>query len=254
MSHNIQTDSPRYTESTQDKLEHTTVPSWGDTLETVKEFEHQPAFIEALRDHTADPTDQTSSEYATMLSYYSEAYLENNKDTLSKAESMKIALTASLPSVLHAQHEIAYYSELRDNHVRNLTPEEKTYQHTMLKPTTIWYNKQLSAYISQNGTEKFTDLARALTESSLDFFPGDEVAIQGEVEQIIRGARNESSADVLRKTLPDFFRETTIEEDATSADQMLMFNGREYNVDFKSSTYAVKKLRVKQLEAANASP
>lgn len=247
-----QTNEPTYADTrqtTRPQLEHTATPDWSEALTTVEEFRYQPDFINALQLEGIDPTDQTSSAYATMLSYYSEAYLANSSDILDVNESTKVTLLASAPSILHVQQEL---SQLQ-NSERSLTDEEKYRLHNDLKPAAIWYNKRLSDYFSSNGREKFADIVRALTEASVDFFPDDDTDVQYSLMQLARGARNESSADILRATLPEYFRETTIKEDGQSADQMLTYKGIEYNIDLKSSTYRVKELYLQRLRLTGAS-
>ncbi len=232
---------PRTTlEQTTDRLDYPLPAEWTDATKLVSDFTNEPDFIRRLHQRNVTPHDTASGGYGYELSRYCREFCDVNRPLLDPEIAARLRIIGDSPAMVHVQAEINQLEHTRRQ--RRLSHEEKTYLNDDLKKFAVDYNQQLSDFMLEHPDEKFSDIARAITDSTLDYYPRRETEVEYGLGAVAKGARYEAVTRQILERTPIDFRPGTNDEDRKGGDIAIMYNGEKILVDIKSSLDEIAKL------------
>lgn len=220
----------------------TVAPDWKYAFSLVKSFDNEPNFIQISISGGLDPNDRSTTEYANALSLYAQDYCDTQATDIAIDQSTidQIKLLASVPFFLHVKYMLNNYAYDKKTH---WLPETEMQRLRVLKPYVIWYNQLMSDYIYDNPSGKMIDLEGALIKQALSYFPRQIDTIEGDIQQVTRGARTEAIVRSLLDRTPLNYIPGTIDDDLRGGDLIVEYDNKRVRVDIKTSIGPIARLR-----------
>lgn len=217
--------------------------SWNEAASIVTAFTYKKDFIRQCRLYDASPEDQTSYEYATALSAYTQGFIDtHSKDkSLSKEEATRLQIIGGYP-------EYSYRTKIANEWKGEILGKDDLNFYRSCKAGLVNYNQALSDYMCANSDDlKLQDIALSILTGVGQTSPDTIEDARHDLMVVLRGARteaiNQQLVSRIEQMVPGMIegRRASEQEDLEGVDYVVKLGGKTLYLDFKSSNGALVK-------------